>query len=321
MLQELFDAVRTACRRTAGRSRFVKIDRGRISKYAKTLSPESTAAPVLDPSAHFFGEPPETAAFILTLDSINFGSGWFPHFQKIPGKSGYFTVATRLTEYFRRNGPLTAVSLQTLTPEGCADIFGQPRGGPVDELMAHFAKALNDLGALLHTEYGGDPLALIGAAAESAENLAGILTRMPYFRDVAEYDGAPVPFYKRAQLTAADLALAFNHQVPGRFHDLDRLTIFADNLVPHVLRLDGILVYDPALARRIDQGELIPPGSPEEVEIRALAVDAVERIGDELRATGRKVSSMDLDYLLWNRGQQPEYKQAKPRHRTRTVYY
>ncbi len=30
----------------------------------------------------------------------------------------------------------------------------------------------------------------------------------------------------------------------AEFGDLDRLTIFADNLVPHVLRCDGVLVYD-----------------------------------------------------------------------------
>ena len=36
-------------------------------------------------------------------------------------------------------------------------------------------------------------------------------------------------------------------------------------------------------------------------------------------ATGR-VTSMQLDYVLWNRGQQARYK-AEPRHRTRTVFY
>jgi hypothetical protein len=30
---------------------------------------------------------------------------------------------------------------------------------------------------------------------------------------------------------------------------------------------------------------------------------------------------MQLDYLLWNRGQGQYYKQTKPRHRTRTVFY
>ncbi len=40
---------------------------------------------------------------------------------------------------------------------------------------------------------------------------------------------------------AADLAAAFRGQGPGRFRDLDRLTLFADNLVPHVLRREGVL--------------------------------------------------------------------------------
>ena len=52
--------------------------------------------------------------------------------------------------------------------------------------------------------------------------------------------------------------------------------MFADNLVPHVLRLDGILRFDPELVARIDREELIEHGSAEEVEIRACAVHAVE---------------------------------------------
>jgi len=35
----------------------------------------------------------------------------------------------------------------------------------------------------------------------------------------------------------------------------------------------------------------------------------------------RGISAMLLDDILWHRGQQPLYKQTKPRHRTRTVYY
>ena len=57
---------------------------------------------------------------------------------------------------------------------------------------------------------------------------------------------------------AADLALAFGNQGWGKFHDLDELTIFADNLVPHVLRVDGVLAYDGHLARQIEGQELIP---------------------------------------------------------------
>jgi hypothetical protein len=121
-------------------------------------------------------------------------------------------------------------------------------------------------------------------------------------------------------LTAADLSIAFHGQGFGRFTDLDRLTIFADNLVPHVLHLDGLLHYEESLAARIDSETLIPAGSAEEIEIRACAVHAVELLVDELHRTGHAVTAMEIDYLLWNRGQQPSYK-ARRRHRTRTVFY
>ena len=36
---------------------------------------------------------------MLVLDSINFGSGWFPTLRKRPGMSGYFTVASSLDRF------------------------------------------------------------------------------------------------------------------------------------------------------------------------------------------------------------------------------
>src|SRR5258708_18567299 len=187
--------------------------------------------------------------------------------------------------------------------------------------MERFAAALNDLGRLLIDSYDGSFSSLIESAGNSAEQLVRLLSAMPFFDDVAQWRGRRIPFYKRAQLTAADLALAFTGQGWGRFDDLGELTIFADNLVPHVLRMDGVLLYDSVLAARIDSEELIPAGSPEEVEIRAGALHAVELIVAELRRGGRPATAMSIDFFLWNRGQRPQYKLAKPRHRTRTVFY
>ena len=143
---------------------------------------------------------------------------------------------------------------------------------------------------------------------------------MPYFNDVASFEGHEVLFFKRAQISVSDLSLAFQRRKWGRFNDLDQMTIFADNLVPHVLRIDGVLIYDDLLIDRINNGNLIPAGSAEEVEIRACAVHAVELIKREMAAAGQPITSPALDNFLWNRGQQPAYK-AKPRHRTRCVYY
>jgi hypothetical protein len=96
--------------------------------------------------------------------------------------------------------------------------------------------------------------------------------------------------------------------------------MFADNLVPHVLRCEGALVYGDELAARIETGELLVVGEPAEVEIRAVGLHAVERCVTLCRAAGAAASARSLDTVLWQRGQSPEIK-AHPRHRARSTYY
>jgi hypothetical protein len=236
------------------------------------------------------------ARYLLTLDAINFGSGWFPTLRKRPGSSGYYTVAWALADRFRSHGPWSNEELRALSAGEVADVLGQRRG---HELIALYAQALNELGAWLGERSATD---VVDAAGGSAVALAESLTAMPFFGDEG--------FWKRAQITPNDLALARI----AEFADLDDLTIFADNLVPHVLRMDGVLRYSDDLAALIDSEQLLPPGD-EEREIRACAVHACELIAERLGIPPR-----DLDVMLWNRGQGERYK-ARPRHRTRTVYY
>jgi hypothetical protein len=147
-----------------------------------------------------------------------------------------------------------------------------------------------------------------------------LLAAMPFYRDVARYQGRDVPLLKRAQITASDLALAFGGEGWGRFDDLDDLTLFADNLVPHVLHTDGLLAYSPDLRARLMRRELLEPGEPAEVELRAVAVHAVEHLREALAGLGVIASARHLDILLWNRGQAERYRR-QPRHRCRTVFY
>jgi hypothetical protein len=303
----LLNEVRSAAAAVADSAKFVRIERDAIAPYATSLPIARARAPELDTATHFVSDsdPDATLAYVVTLDAINFGSGYFPHLKKRPGLSGYFTVASRLKDVW----PLAVNELQRLTTADCARIFGQDGQADeaVSELMGLFARALNDLGAYVGDCFGGSFRALVDAAEGSAERLVSILDRMTFYRDVG--------YYKRAQLTAADLAVA----KVAHFNDLDRLTIFADNLVPHVLRVDGVLEYEPRLLERIQREELIPAGSIEEREIRACALHAVELIVQAVREHGERATPMQLDYVLWNRGQEPAYK-AIPRHRTRTVF-
>jgi hypothetical protein len=299
----------------------VRIDTEALERLAARLAEHPPAPPTWDPVTHHVGTPRSRLAYAITLDTINFGSGWFPKLRKRDGRSGYFTVAMGLKDRFDAEGPWSADDLAALSPLEVADAMGQRLDDPdVVELMTWFATALNDLGRLLASRYGGSFSALVESARGSADQLVRRLAEMPLYRDVSTYDDCEVPFYKRAQIAAADLAIAFTGEGWGRFDDLDRLTCFADNLVPHVLRCDGVLVYAPSLAARIDREEPLTHGAPEEVEIRAAGLFAVEAIVAAIRARGGAATAHGIDMALWHRGQSPAIK-ARPRHRARCAYY
>ncbi len=286
------DEVRAYAAHVAESARWVRIDLDRAAAIEPGPPPE------IDPERHYVNAPrEEVAAYLLTLTAVNFGSGWFPTLRKRPGMSGYFTVASSLTDRFRASGPWSNEQLRALTAEEVAATLGQ---SPDHELMSLFAQALRQLGTFL-----GDrtPLQLVESARGSADRLARtVASGMSMWNDRG--------FYKRAQILASDLALAG----VAEFDDLDTLTIFADNLVPHVLRCDGVLVYAPELAEHIDAERLLVD-TRQEREIRACAVHACVHIARELGVPERI-----LDMWLWNRGQEPRYK-AVPRHRARTVFY
>ena len=302
------DELREACATVAARARSVTVVTAAIPTYAAALPTGLAPDPQPPPATPAARE--ARAAYWLTMDAINFGSGWFPTLRKRAGLSGYNTIAAALSDRFRDGAwgarELTEIDAATLGPA-----LGQD---PDHELMALYAASLRDLGGHVAAEHDGAFAAVPDAAGGSAVALARRLGAWASFADCSRYGELEVPFLKRAQIAAADLQRA---GVAG-FADLPRLTMFADNLVPHVLRLDGILRFDPELVARIDREELIEHGSVEEVEIRACAVHAVELL--VAASAESRVSAAEIDQLLWQRGQRPHYK-ASPRHRSRCTAY
>ena len=284
--------VRRHCAAVATSARWVSID---LRGYA--LSDGITG---LDPSLHLLDASQEDVArYVLILDTVNFGSGWFPTLRGYGDVSMTGVIARRLTEDARgRGAPWTAEELRGLDPASVAAVLGQD---PSHELIRLYTTALNHLGEWLGNRTA---LEVMAEADRSAERFARSLARgMPFFDDRG--------FYKRAQITANDLALAG----VAEFDDLDHLTVFADNLVPHVLRLDGVLRYAPELAKLVDSGTELAAGSPMEQEIRACTVHACEQLAGRLH-----VDERTLDNWLWNRGNSPAYRRQRA-HLTRTVFY
>lgn len=296
------DEVRAGCAWVAERARSVRIDESAIEAYAAGLP---GAADFEEPARA--ADPEAAAAFAICMNAINFGSGWWPTIRKRPGHSGYATMAAGVEERFAEAGPWTATELAAMDVDAIAAVVRQD---PEHPLMAQFAAALRDVGEHLLDEHSGRYLG-VAESADSIPALAGVLAGWDSFADASEYGGRRVPFFKRAQLAAADLHRGGGANLTG----IEQLTAFADNLVPHVLRVDGVLQLDPDLTARIEAEELLVHGSPEEVELRACAVHAIE-----LLAAASDLTSAEIDSALWNRGRDPRYK-SLPRPRSRTMAY
>jgi hypothetical protein len=323
----LFDDIRDATARVTDAADDVQIREDAFDGYAETLieehagaDPEAWPPPRLAPDHHLLGEGDRTVAYLLMLETINFGSGYFPWVQPRDGLTGYAMVADALREYIETHGVPDPSDLAEVDTDSVARVFDQEiEHDSRRKLMTSYSTAWNELGEHLVDEWDGSYTALL-EAADSAERLVELLGEMSLFRDVVMYRNIEVPFYKRAQLAASDIYTAFNGQAPGAFDDVDSLTAFADNQLPHVLRMDGVLEYSKPLAEHVDGRKFLQAGTSREIEIRAATVRAVERLVDALQDKGAEVTPREVDNVLWHRGQQDRFR-VRPAHLTQTVFY
>jgi hypothetical protein len=243
-------------------------------------------------------------------------------------------------------GALSAERLARITPEE-VQAWLSPHVLPnIEERVAK----VREVGEVLLAEFDGLAINLIKRAKNSAVALVRLLTaHFPGFRDEAVYHGRQVFFYKRAQIFAADVWGGYGRRLEGdspfAFPDIHRLTCFPDYRLPQLLRARGVMEYSQALGSTVDlQGE-VPPGSDEEIEIRAVTVVVVEQMRAALAAAwaaaaaagapgsasaaapapavvGRAedVSAVEIDWYLWQAGEKAK-DDLLPHHRTNTMFY
>ncbi len=312
-------------REVAQKSRFVRVEKQALVDFCARLLEQGIHVPPWDRQCHFFDDSPETVSYLLVLDSLNFC--FWPASGKVKWEiqyesktlSGYYALAACLKQAVESGVPVTKADyLAGLSMEELKQILG---GRGELQLLRQRLRALNELGQVLVTYYSGQAHRLVEAAEGSAVRLVGLLAdRLPSFFDVSKYLGRRVCLFKRAQIFAADLYGAFNGKNWGSFSDIDKLTAFADYKLPQLLRHVGILRYEKFLAEKVDQEVLIEAGSPEEVELRANTIWAVELIRQELERMGTTLRAFEVDWILWNQSQDEAFK-VKPYHRTMTIYY
>ena len=143
-----------------------------------------------------------------------------------------------------------------------------------------------------------------------------IFNNLDYFKDVSNYDGKEILFYKRAQLLTSDI-LHVREKKENAKVDYSHLIGCADYKIPQVMRCYGMLEFSDSLCEKVDNKIELSEGSLEEIEIRANTLKVINYIYEKLN---KEYSRMDINDFIWLLGQDKS-KMTKPYHRTLTKHY
>jgi Queuosine salvage protein len=286
------------------RAEDVVVDEERLADVASWLAYEELPVP---PLFLPFRVPPENVAdFVLVTSCLNFAYTDFTTRKRwdlvLDGR--VYADADGLHAAFHRAGPdvLRGEWLRSATAEQLGEIL------PGLQMLDERAAILRDVGETLVERWDGRFRNVVDSVSTVDEYLQLLTREFPRFDDV--------PFWKLAQLSAWILHIERAKEWP----DLERLTAFADYIVPAGMRFMGILRYSDTLAATVDSWTPIEAGSSWEVEIRAATVWGThlltQRI-NELRPADAQIVDAQIDARFWL----PFHKTHGPHHLTRTIYY
>jgi hypothetical protein len=212
--------------------------------------------------------------------------------------------------------------LSTIAREELDGIFAGNINMPMlDEKLA----VLRQVGAVLAEKYDGRFHKFIQACSPRLyDHGNGIIERLvkefPRFNDVSVFEGHEIKFYKLAQLGVWMLYSTLHRSGKFRLDDPERMSAFADYIVPVALRLLGITSYSKELESAINTHQLVPRDSTEEIEVRAHCLYATALLTEEvnkLRGPQEEVIIPQIDARLWTH----YHTTSWPHHLTRTIMY
>ena len=186
-------------------------------------------------------------------------------------------------------------------------------------------RVLHEVGGVLAANYDGRFHKFVQSCSPRLyDNGNGLIERMvkefPRFNDVSILDDREIRFYKLAQLGVWMLYATLHPAGKFRLDDSEKMTAFADYIVPLALRLHGITRYSEKLEQAIQSRQLIPRDSRWEIEIRAHCIYATALLCEEvnkLRSPNRQVLIPLIDARFWTHF----HKTTWPHHLTQTIMY
>jgi Potential Queuosine, Q, salvage protein family len=186
-------------------------------------------------------------------------------------------------------------------------------------------EVLHQVGKVLSEKYDGKFHNFVHSCPPKLyDNGKGLIERLvvefPRFNDVSMLDGHEIKFYKLPQLGIWMLYATLHKAGKFQLDDPQKMTAFADYIVPVGLRLMGITSYSKELENAINTYQLIPRDSRWEIEIRAHCIYATALLTDEvnkLRPANLQIIIPQIDARIWTH----YHTTTWPHHLTKTIMY
>lgn len=245
--------------------------------------------------------------------------------------SGYWSFCAAMNRALDEGIPLTTASYYSnITMDQLKHVLRSDSDFPIP-MIEERLEILHQTGKILLEKFGGSFLNCLKMSERSAVKLMELVVdNFPSYRDEGIFQGQKVAFYKRAQILVGDTWGVLEGQNDGCFHDIGKITMFADYRIPQALVHFGAMRYSEDLLKKLKEGQLFRNGDREEMEIRGCSIWAVELVCDHLRELFEKngknmsneINPVLIDHFLWDyaRDYREKIKEV-PFHRVRCIYY
>ncbi len=311
-------------------SRDVRTDVDKIVEHAGWLAYEELPFPDFPLPFGLGADAPQAIDFILVANAIDFAFTDFATGVKfvVDYEGKRWSDSEALFACLKRAldegvAVLDGRFLSRVTRADLARVF---RGGNIElPMLDERVEVLQAVGKTLAERYDGRFHNFVQSASprlydEGRGLVDKLVKEFPRFNDVSTYDGREIKIYKLTQLGFWMLYATLGRSGGFRLEDPEKMTAFADYIVPVALRVMNILRYSPALEAAINGGKLIPRDSPQEIEIRAHTIYATVLLCEEVnqrRPKDKQVIIPQIDARLWTHYHTTHW----PHHLTRTIMY
>jgi hypothetical protein len=307
----------------------VRVNHDKITEVANWMAYEEFAKP--DGSMLFdFGNDPDVLMdFTLVVNTMNFAFTDFSTGVKFEtdymGKRWCDSEAMLACLHRAVNSGIPFFNgeyLAKVTRKDLESVFAGTIEMPMlDERVVLF----NEVGRVLVEKYQGRYSNFVRSCAprlyaDGDGLLERLTTEFPRFRDVSIYQGSEVHIYKLAQLGIWGMHLALSPRGAWKLEDAEKLSAFADYIVPVGLRVMGIFEYAPELEQQINGLVEVERDSAAEIELRASSIYVIAKLTEEIN---KRRPGMDpllqpqVDFRFWKTYHATHW----PHHLTKTVMY